>query len=163
GINPAARLRRGETVGAGNFKGPHMGRVALMIPCFTEADAVSADVLGMHRALAARGHDVCVLAAHWEVRGPHVRHLRTAARLLDLEPAPEVLAGLADGKANLLVVGRLAPNKGHATLLEAFALYRRRHNPDSRLVIVGKADERLAVYAEALRARAAALGLCTAV
>jgi glycosyltransferase involved in cell wall biosynthesis len=245
-----------------------MGRVALMIPCFTEADAVSADVLGMHRALAARGHDVCVLAAHWEVKGPHVRHVRTAARLLDdpsavavyhlstgwregaaalagarcrrvlkyhnvtppeffegidqeyalscragrqelralaragldcyladsdfnlrellhegappaagavvppfhhtrrlleLEPDPEVRARYRDGKANLLAVGRLAPNKGHATLLEAFALYRRRHNPHSRLLLVGKADERLAVYAEALRARAAALGLGKAV
>src|SRR5690348_13761437 len=59
-----------------------MPRIALMIPSFTEADAVSADVRGMYRALAARGHDVCVVAAHWEVAGLPVRHLRRAGALL---------------------------------------------------------------------------------
>jgi glycosyltransferase involved in cell wall biosynthesis len=244
-----------------------MGRVALMVPCFTEADAVSTDVLGMYRALSARGHEVCVLACHWEVNGLPVRHLRSAGallqdpsalliyhlstgcreaaealagagcrrvlkyhnvtpaeffagvdqeyvlacregraelaalaragldryladsdynlrelldegapaaagavvppfhnihRLLETDPDPGVLARLRDGKANFLVVGRLAPNKGHAALLEAFALYRR-HAPASRLLIVGKGDPRLEVYTEALRARAAGLGLGEAV
>jgi glycosyltransferase involved in cell wall biosynthesis len=245
-----------------------MSRIALMIPSFSEADAVSADVRGMYRALVARGHDVCVVAAHWEVTGLTVRHLRrggallrdpsnlaiyhfstgcreaTAAfaaarcrrvlkyhnvtpaeffegidqeyalssrtgrqeltalarggldgyladsdynlrelldagapasagavvppfhnirQLLELEPDDEVRARGADGKASFLVVGRLAPNKGHADLLEAFALYHRHYNRASRLVIVGKGDERLAVYTDALRARVAALGLAEAV
>src|SRR5205807_9879614 len=61
---------------------PPMPRVALMIPSFSEADAVSADVLGMYRTLAARGHEVCVLAAHWEVAGLPVCHLRLAGALL---------------------------------------------------------------------------------
>jgi glycosyltransferase involved in cell wall biosynthesis len=244
-----------------------MPRVALLIPCFSEADAVGADVLGMYRALVARGHEVCVLASYWEVEGLPVRHLNSARallrdpaalviyhfstgcreataaftaarcrrvlkyhnvtpaeffegidqeyalscragrqeltalarggldgyladsdynlrelleegappnagavvppfhniqRLLELEPDRELLARY-DGRANFLVVGRLAPNKGHADLLEAFAFYRRHYNRDSRLVIVGKGDERLAVYTEALRARVAALGLAEAV
>jgi glycosyltransferase involved in cell wall biosynthesis len=241
-----------------------MHRVALMIPCFSEADAVSTDVLGMYRTLVARGHEVCVLAAHWEVAGLPVRPLRSAGallgepatlliyhfstgcreatetftsarcrrvlkyhnvtpaeffegidqeyalscrsgrqeltalargrldgyladsdynlrelldegaaaataavvppfhniqRLLELEPDRDVLARCVDGRANFLVVGRLAPNKGHATLLDAFALYHRHYNRASRLIIVGKGDERLVVYTEALRARVAALGL----
>jgi glycosyltransferase involved in cell wall biosynthesis len=239
-----------------------MSRVALLIPSFTEADAVSTDVLGMYRALRTRGHDVCVLAAHWEIKGLPVRSLRLPGgilrdrsalliyhfstgcreatevfrkaacrrllkyhnvtpaaffegidqeyalscrsgraelatlardgldgyladsdynlrelldagapagavvppfhnihRLLEVEPDPAVLARWRDGKDNFLVVGRLAPNKGHETLLEAFALYQRAYNRDSRLFIVGKGDERLAVYTDALRARVCALGL----
>ena len=241
-----------------------MPRVALLIPSFTEADAVSTDVLGMHRALSARGHEVCVLAAHCEVKGLPVRPLRAPGailrdhstlliyhfstgcheatevfrgascrrllkyhnvtpaaffegidqeyalscragraelatlardrldgyladsdynlrelldagapaaagavvppfhnihRLRELEPDPGVLARCRDGKANFVVVGRLAPNKGHALLLEAFALYQRHYNRDCRLFIVGKGDERLAVYTDALRARVRGLGL----
>src|SRR5262249_25022777 len=63
-------------------KGPAMARIALLIPSFTEADAVSADVRGMYRALAARGHDVCAVAAHWEVAGLPVRPLRRAGSFL---------------------------------------------------------------------------------
>jgi glycosyltransferase involved in cell wall biosynthesis len=239
-----------------------MSRVALLIPSFTEADAVSTDVLGMYRALRTRGHDVCVLAAHWTIEGLPVRPFRSPGgvlrdrsavliyhfstgcreatevfrgaacrrllkyhnvtpaaffegidqeyalschsgrevlallardgldgyladsdynlrelldagartgavvppfhnihRLLEVEPDPEVLARCRDGKVNFLVVGRLAPNKGHDTLLEAFALYQGTYNRDSRLFIVGKGDERLAVYTDALRARVRALGL----
>jgi glycosyltransferase involved in cell wall biosynthesis len=233
-----------------------MGRVALLVPCFIEADAVSTDVLGMYRALSARGHEVHIFASHREVADPAARPVAAARslladpavvavyhlaagwregaealararckrvlkyhnvtpaeffagidqeyvlacregraelaalaragldryladsdynlrelldegappetgavvppfhnihRLLDTDADPDVLTRLRDGKANFLIVGRLAPNKGHAALLEAFALYRRR-NPDSRLLIVGRGDARLSVYSEALRA-----------
>ncbi len=244
-----------------------MGRVALMVPCFIEADAVSTDVLGMYRSLSARGHEVHVFASHREITDPPARPVSAARqplsdpsavavyhlaagwregaealararckrvlkyhnvtpaefftgvdqeyvlacregraelaalaragldryladsdynlrelldegapaesgavvppfhnihRLLETDPDPDVLARLRDGKANFLVVGRLAPNKGHAALLEAFALYRRR-NPESRLVIVGRGDPRLGVYTEALRSHTARLGLAEAV
>jgi glycosyltransferase involved in cell wall biosynthesis len=50
---------------------------------------------------------------------------------------------------NLLFVGRLAPNKGHAELLKVFQLYQRHIEPRSRLILVGKPD-RHARYAAAL-------------
>lgn len=245
-----------------------MTRVALLTPCFTEADAVSNDVRGMYRALSARGHEVSIFAHHWEACGLPVGPLSAARRftrdpsavviyhhaagwwkgvealvgtrgrrvlkyhnitpeeffesidqeyvlscrvgrrqltslaragldlyladsaynlselhaegvadsagavvapfhnidrLLELAPDPEILERHGDGRANVLVVGRLAPNKGHAALLDAFALYRRRYNPQSRLLVVGKGDDRLSVYGDAVRARAAALGLEDAV
>ncbi len=245
-----------------------MSRIALLVPCFMEADAVSNDVLGMYRALDARGHDVCVFATHTNHSEVPVRPLAAARgllqdpsalavyhlstgwlegaeamaharcrrvlkyhnvtppeffegidqeyvlacrqgrqqlagiaragwhlyladseynlgelltlgtppeagsvvppfhriqELLDREPDRAVTTACRDGKVNVLVVGRLAPNKGHATLLEAFAYYHRHHNRASRLVIVGRADERLAVYAEGLRAWTARLGLGEAV
>jgi glycosyltransferase involved in cell wall biosynthesis len=38
----------------------------------------------------------------------------------------------------ILFVGRLAPHKRQDDLIRAFALYRRRHAPDARLVLVGE-------------------------
>jgi glycosyltransferase involved in cell wall biosynthesis len=244
-----------------------MARVALLVPCYIEADAVSNDVRGMHKVLTGRGHEARVFAAHRDVGLPSEpptaarRFLRSAAdvliyhhstgwaeggallaavrcrravkyhnvtppeffegidqdyvlacragrrqlaalaragcdryladsgynlnellsggaaapasavvppfhnidRLLSVAPDHAVLERCRDGKTNVLVVGRLAPNKGHGALFEAFARYHRRHNPASRLIVVGKGDERLAVYTEALRARAARLGLGDAV
>jgi len=83
-------------------------------------------------------------------------------RLLELPPAETVLRTRTPGQTTLLMVGRLVPNKGHAALLEAFAFYRRQYNPRSRLILVGKADERLAAYPRALRSYAAELGVGSA-
>ncbi len=47
---------------------------------------------------------------------------------------------------NILMVGRLAPNKGYENLIRAFALYRDAYNPDSRLLIVGRSDPQLDGY-----------------
>lgn len=47
---------------------------------------------------------------------------------------------------NILMVGRIAPNKGHAALIDAFYIYHTNYNRDSRLLIVGKEDERLQIY-----------------
>ena len=41
------------------------------------------------------------------------------------------------GPPKILFVGRLAPHKRQDEVLRAFALYRRRHAPDARLVLVG--------------------------
>jgi glycosyltransferase involved in cell wall biosynthesis len=74
-------------------------------------------------------------------------------RLEGVAPDPEVLDACADGRTNLLFVGRLAPNKGHAALIDAFTVYHRHYDRDSRLLLVGKEDERLRGYADSLRER----------
>ena len=42
-----------------------------------------------------------------------------------------------DGWTNILFVGRVIPNKRFETLIRAFHVYRTRHNPRSRLLLVG--------------------------
>lgn len=56
-----------------------------------------------------------------------------------------------------LAVGRLAPNKGHLALFDAFATYLDRCDADARLLVVGSEDSRLAEYNAALHERLAAL------
>ena len=64
-----------------------------------------------------------------------------------------------DGKANVLMVSRIAPHKGHVALLEAFASYYLDYNSDSRLIIVGKEEEPFESYSKKLRDVAANLML----
>jgi glycosyltransferase involved in cell wall biosynthesis len=52
---------------------------------------------------------------------------------------------------NVLFVGGVKPNKGHARALRAFAKYHRCGNPHSRLIFAGGLDERLKVYGLELR------------
>ncbi|HKR02246.1 MAG TPA: glycosyltransferase family 4 protein [Pyrinomonadaceae bacterium] len=68
-------------------------------------------------------------------------------RLHSVEPDPKVAYTYADGRTNLLMVGRVSPNKGHPALIEAFAAYHHDYNPNSRLIIVGKGETRLKTYA----------------
>lgn len=63
------------------------------------------------------------------------------------------------GACNWLSVGRIAPNKGHLLLLDAFAGYVRDVEPDARLLLAGKRDRRLHRYSRMLEARCAALGI----
>ena len=79
--------------------------------------------------------------------------------LFNTEPDFDVIDKYRDGKANLLMVGSLLPNKGHVSLLEAFAAYYHDCNDDSRLFIVGKDRAKLQRYSAFLRERAANLGL----
>jgi glycosyltransferase involved in cell wall biosynthesis len=79
--------------------------------------------------------------------------------LLHVESDAEVLRDYGDGRTNVLFVGRRAPNKGHRFLLDAFAAYRRGRNADSRLVLVGKGDERQKKYTLSLRHQIWRLGL----
>jgi glycosyltransferase involved in cell wall biosynthesis len=72
-------------------------------------------------------------------------------RLSDLEPDREVLKYSRDDQTNVLMVGRVSPNKGHPLLIEAFAAYNRDYNPRSRLFIVGKGETRLNAYNQLLR------------
>lgn len=75
------------------------------------------------------------------------------------EPDFSVLDTYRDGKFNILMVGRLVPNKGHAALIEAFYVYHQTYNPNSRLLIVGKSDPRLNQYNDFLQQKVANLGL----
>lgn len=86
---------------------------------------------------------------------------------IDILQAIEADMGIIDlyrnSKTNILMVGRVAPNKAHSELINAFALYRRKYNPNSCLLIVGKEPDLLESYAESLRGLVAQLGLRDAV
>lgn len=72
-------------------------------------------------------------------------------RLHSIEPDQETLDRYQDNLTNILMVGRVVPNKGHAALLEAFAAYHHDYNRNSRLIIVGKEEMRFQVYNSLLR------------
>ena len=80
-------------------------------------------------------------------------------RLDSIEPDPDVLNGCSDGKVNICMVGRVAPNKSHPALIEAFAAYHHDYNPNSRLIIAGKEEVRLGKYSALLRAMVSRLKL----
>ena len=241
-----------------------MTRIAILTPSITTGDAVSNDVLGMHRVLKARGYDVRVFAEGRALDKPRVwpspqigsflkkatdlliyHHSRAWAPGLDLlsnlkcrkiikyhnvtppeffvryntdyaamcaegrqqiepvscsgcdlflsasaynmrelleagaspsrsfvvppfhhidrlnsiEPDRELLNRYDDGCTNICMVGRVSPNKSHPALIEAFAAYHHDYNPNSRLIIVGKEEVRLAKYSTLLRSMARRLDL----
>lgn len=70
-----------------------------------------------------------------------------------------VLDKYLDEKVNILMVGRLAPNKGHSALIDAFDIYYKNYNKNSRLIVVGKQDERLNIYTTRLYEKVKHLGL----
>jgi glycosyltransferase involved in cell wall biosynthesis len=72
-------------------------------------------------------------------------------RLEAVQADRKILDAYRDGKTNILMVGRVAPNKGHPALIQAFAAYHRDYNSNSRLFIVGKEETRLAAYNRLLR------------
>ena len=80
-------------------------------------------------------------------------------RLNEIEPDREVLNAYRDGRTNILMVGRVSPNKGHPALIEAFAAYHHDYNRHSRLLIVGKEETRLGVYNRLVREIATCLKL----
>jgi glycosyltransferase involved in cell wall biosynthesis len=78
-------------------------------------------------------------------------------------PDLTVLDQFLDGMFNVLMVGRLVPNKGHLALIDAFNVYYKTYSKNSRLLIVGKEDERLETYNRFLHRRVEDLGLEKAV
>jgi glycosyltransferase involved in cell wall biosynthesis len=76
-------------------------------------------------------------------------------RLQAIEPDMEVLDEYRDGLTNILMVGRVAPHKGHPMLIDAFAAYHHDYNPQSRLIIVGKEEEAFKIYSERVRGMSA--------
>lgn len=88
-------------------------------------------------------------------------------RLFDMEPDLATLGEYSmdfpRGIANILMVGRIVPNKGYETLIRAFALYHLHYNPSSRLILTGKLDPQLETYYGGLREIIAEHGLAEAV
>jgi glycosyltransferase involved in cell wall biosynthesis len=56
---------------------------------------------------------------------------------LDQPPDPGLAGGFDDGFVNIMFVGRVIPNKKFENIIRAFHAYRTRHNPRSRLLLVG--------------------------
>src|SRR5206468_2575254 len=122
--------------------------------------------------LGTSGVLICHHSGGWD-RGPElVRRLRCrrVVRYHNVTP-PEFFQGVSatyrgacgDGKTNVLAVGRVAPNKGHAELIDAFAVYHHEYCRDSRLLVAGKEDPRLGAYTVRLHARVLEQGLGDAV
>jgi glycosyltransferase involved in cell wall biosynthesis len=63
----------------------------------------------------------------------------------------ELLDSYRDDSVNLLMVGGVRPNKGHADLIEAFATYYYHFNSQARLFIVGAGNNAFESYAAGLR------------
>ena len=57
--------------------------------------------------------------------------------LLEVDPDRGAVGGLDDWATNVLLVGRLVPNKNIPLAVRAVAEYARRHDPRTRLIIVG--------------------------
>ena len=72
-------------------------------------------------------------------------------RLQSLDADLGTLDQYRDGRAIVLSVSRVAPHKGHADLIEAFADYHHYHNRNSRLLIVGREEEAFAAHSRRLR------------
>ena len=56
---------------------------------------------------------------------------------LDVPPDDSLAAGFDDDWTNVMFVGRVIPNKKFEDVIRAFHVYRTRHNPRSRLLLVG--------------------------
>jgi L-malate glycosyltransferase len=56
---------------------------------------------------------------------------------LDGPPDRALSSGFDDGWTNVMFVGRVIPNKKFEDVIRAFHVYRTRHNPRSRLLLVG--------------------------
>ena len=70
-------------------------------------------------------------------------------------PDRALAAGFDDGWTNVMFVGRVIPNKKFEDVIRAFHVYRTRHNPRSRLLLVGSYSgfERYLAMLHALIAR----------
>ncbi len=56
---------------------------------------------------------------------------------LDVPPAQSITGAFDDDWTNVMFVGRVIPNKKFEEVIRAFHAYRTRHNPRSRLLLVG--------------------------
>ena len=56
---------------------------------------------------------------------------------LDLTPDRALAGDFDDGHTNVMFVGRVIPNKKFEDVIRAFHVYRTRHNPRARLLLVG--------------------------
>jgi glycosyltransferase involved in cell wall biosynthesis len=76
---------------------------------------------------------------------------------LDVVPDRALAGGFDDDWTNVMFVGRVIPNKKFEDVIRAFHVYRTRHNPRSRLLLVGSYSG-FEKYLELLTALVARLG-----
>jgi glycosyltransferase involved in cell wall biosynthesis len=69
------------------------------------------------------------------------------------------LSQYSGATVNILFVGGVKPNKGHARATRVFAEYQRHFNDRSRLIFAGAIDERLSGYVNDLKTLASHLGV----
>lgn len=105
-------------------------------------------------------HDLSTIGIHPEI-GAVLPPFHRIDQQRSLEADLSILDKYLDGKFNVLMVGRVVPNKGHLTLIDAFNLYHKSYNPQSRLLIVGKEDPRLETYNRVLHKKVEELELET--
>lgn len=122
------------------------------------------------KSLARAGHDVYLAASAYNMKDLTaagasssrtfvVPPFNNAARLESITPDLEVVDKYDDGQTNLVMVGGVRPNKGHVSLLEAFATYRFELNCAARLLIVGAESPAFETYSKLLRELVELLGL----
>jgi L-malate glycosyltransferase len=58
--------------------------------------------------------------------------------LYDATPDDSIMRRYKDGKANIIFVGRISPNKKQEDIIRAFSVYRKYINQESRLFIIGQ-------------------------
>jgi L-malate glycosyltransferase len=92
---------------------------------------------------------------------PVLVDLEAFDRTVDRQALARLTKAKAGGGADLLFVGRLAPNKAQHDLLKALAAYRRVYDPKARLHLVGTSSSES--YRTALVAYADRLGLADAI
>jgi glycosyltransferase involved in cell wall biosynthesis len=119
------------------------GRQQLKLIARSASDLYLADSPYNMQELIAEGAD--------EERGFVVPPFHHIDRLDAINPDINILDKYTDGKVNVLMVGRVSPNKGHVALLEAFATYFYHYNGNCRLIIVGTEKEEFKVYSKLLR------------
>ncbi len=111
--------------------------------------------LGLERYLADSAYNLRELidAGAPAERGGVVAPFHRVEHIVAAEADTGLIDELTDGSRNFLMVGRIAPNKGHADLIEAFGAYARAHAEPCRLILLGKIDPRLSRYTEGLKKR----------
>jgi glycosyltransferase involved in cell wall biosynthesis len=67
-------------------------------------------------------------------------------KLAEAEPCMPIVEGLRDGKLNVFFVGRVAPNKGHASIIYTAHAYKIMFDTDVRFIIAGGLDPSLKGY-----------------
>lgn len=107
----------------------------------------------LHLAASRYNLDELVAAGAPPERGAVLAPFHRVQQLLDAQADLGLLDELNDGTRNVLMVGRIAPNKNHVALIDAFAAYVDGYGDPARLLIVGKSDPGLHSYNEAIRSR----------
>jgi glycosyltransferase involved in cell wall biosynthesis len=129
---------------------------------FTSYDTEMARIstLGREELGSLRGHvDLALGDSEWnrmELESAGFANTAVLPIVLDFEryreaPSPVLVRSLADGRTNILFVGRVAPNKCHEDLLRVAAYWKRFVTPNFRLVLVGKLPRRTTGRGEPLR------------